>query len=273
MGKALVINGLVVNNPLCVVSIETSPLEIALKKYYAANNTINSEEKTALEALVQGLMDANLWGKFKYFYPMLGGTVDDMLIDVINPTDNDLLGLTTKEGLSIENRNIYALNRKNTEHMISDRAASLNLSDITFISNSNANNTGHHAVLLMSGSNKFGLVDCEANGFRYPVMKLYGMEVPNSTEASEVLNRNRTVMGIYKDGVCSVYNDNELYFSKQIEVSAKVINYARVLNTIRTNEVDKVRFGIVAIAEGFTQEEASAAYNVIERYLVTLGRR
>lgn len=58
MGKAIVIPGLVVNNPLVTVTFEG--VESVLAKYYAANSTINATEKA--------IYLAELFSPFEYSF-------------------------------------------------------------------------------------------------------------------------------------------------------------------------------------------------------------
>lgn len=109
MGKALVINGLSVSDPICEVTFMTA--DSVLRNYLLANSTINDTEKDALKAFVQGLIDADLWSKFKYFYPMLGSTVSDMVIDTVNPATEDIFSADTIEqhnGFVVSNRVLRA---------------------------------------------------------------------------------------------------------------------------------------------------------------------
>lgn len=82
MGKALVINGLVVENSLGTVMFKDA--NSVLAQYLTANSSINEVETVALKIFVQSLIDANLWKKFYAFYPMLGNTVADMKLDAVD---------------------------------------------------------------------------------------------------------------------------------------------------------------------------------------------
>ena len=90
MGKAIVIDGLQVTNPLCTVTFSGTPAENAISAYLAANTSINITEKEALGNFVEGLINANLWDKIKYFYPLLGDNVADAVLEVVSPSTEDL---------------------------------------------------------------------------------------------------------------------------------------------------------------------------------------
>lgn len=65
----------------CSVAIASSPTG-DLATYYAANQTIASADKTALNTLVTGMANAGLWPKVKRFYPVLGTTLHDLFLEV-----------------------------------------------------------------------------------------------------------------------------------------------------------------------------------------------
>ena len=85
MGKALVIEGLQVANPLCVVTIGEVTPDKVLANYLSANTSISETEKTALKVMVGTFIDNNLWSKIKIMLPICGASASDMLIDAVNP--------------------------------------------------------------------------------------------------------------------------------------------------------------------------------------------
>ena len=90
MGKALVVNGLSVSKPLMRVHLYMTQADIILADYLGKNISINDVEKDALKTFVNTLYEANLWGKMKYFYPIIGETVSDALLNVIDPLGDDI---------------------------------------------------------------------------------------------------------------------------------------------------------------------------------------
>ena len=126
MGKAIVIDGLQVTNPLCTVTFSGTPAENAIRAYLAVNTSINTTEKEALGNFVEGLINANLWDKIKYFYPLLGDNVADAVLEVVSPSTEDLFVDNTL-GLSVSSRKLIANNRPDSEVNTSARAQTLDM--------------------------------------------------------------------------------------------------------------------------------------------------
>ena len=102
MGKALVIEGLQVSNPLCVVTIGENTPERELSAYFAKNKGISTTEKNALISMVGTLMDNGIYSKIKSFYPIIGTSVADMIIDAKN-VDGDTIFSGGEERYSYDN--------------------------------------------------------------------------------------------------------------------------------------------------------------------------
>lgn len=65
----------------CSVAVSAAPAD-EIAAYYTANQTIADADKTAMNALVTGMSNAGLWAKVKRFYPLLGTTLHDLLLEV-----------------------------------------------------------------------------------------------------------------------------------------------------------------------------------------------
>ena len=72
MGKALVFDGITVSNPLRTITFAPETAEEWVNNY-ADVVTLTSGEKSALTTFVDTLMNNNLWGSVRDFFPMLGG--------------------------------------------------------------------------------------------------------------------------------------------------------------------------------------------------------
>lgn len=101
MGKALVVKGLKVNNPIGLVSFE-GIAPAALAAYYERNTSITEAQAESLNALVKTLIAEGLWDKLHYFYPFLGTTLEDMTLECVNTENEDLFATSGLSGLSVD---------------------------------------------------------------------------------------------------------------------------------------------------------------------------
>ena len=101
MGKALVVKGIKVNNPIGLVSLE-SVAPAALAAYYRRNTSITEAQAESLNILVKTLIAEGLWDKLHYFYPFLGTTLEDMTLECVNTENEDLFAMSGLSGLSID---------------------------------------------------------------------------------------------------------------------------------------------------------------------------
>ena len=101
MGKALVVKGLKVNNPIGLVSLE-GVAPAALSAYYERNTSITEAQAESLNALVKTLIAEGLWDKLHYFYPFLRNTLEDMTLQCVNTENEDLFATSGLSGLSVD---------------------------------------------------------------------------------------------------------------------------------------------------------------------------
>lgn len=101
MGKALVVKGLTVNNPIGLVSFE-GIAPAALAAYYERNTSITEAQAESLNTLVKTLIDEGLWDKLYYFYPFLGNTLEDMTLECVDTENEDLFALSGLTGLTVD---------------------------------------------------------------------------------------------------------------------------------------------------------------------------
>lgn len=103
MGKALVFNDIVVEDPLKQVTFVGEVVPVAIKQYILKlSQPISKKKVTALTTFYNALNNAGLWSKIRFLYPMYG-SVDDCahgLVgdDLIIPT-----GATYDKGLNLVN--------------------------------------------------------------------------------------------------------------------------------------------------------------------------
>lgn len=101
MGKALVVKGMKVNNPIGLVTFE-GMAPAALAAYYERNTSITEAQAESLNTLVKTLITEGLWDKLHYFYPFLGTTLEDMTLECVNTENEDLFAMGGLSGLSVD---------------------------------------------------------------------------------------------------------------------------------------------------------------------------
>lgn len=103
MGKALVFNDIVVEDPLKQVTFVGEIVPAAIKQYILKlSQPISKKKVTALTAFYNALNDAGLWSEIRFLYPMYG-SVDDCAHGLVG---DDLIipsGATYDKGLNLVN--------------------------------------------------------------------------------------------------------------------------------------------------------------------------
>lgn len=103
MGKALVFNDVVVENPLKQVTFVGELVPFAIKQYILKlSQPISKTKVTALTAFYNVLNDAGLWSQIRFLYPMYG-SVEDCAYGLVG---DDLIipaGATYDKGLNLVN--------------------------------------------------------------------------------------------------------------------------------------------------------------------------
>lgn len=279
MGKALVIKGLVVSNPLCVVSIEQNPVEKALGAYYAANTSINSEEKSALEAFVQGLIDNGLWAKVKALYPMLGNNVDDLILEVNG--ESELLG-GDKGTLSADGRNLSAnVGRTGKTSTVPQMLKNLDFGNLSiFASGSAPSHQGYgRNILLLSAVNNttFAL---QGNTYAYPSITCGSNSAPTqgTGEGQSGVQQSyleRIVAWSIKNGSAVVYKDGMRYASTDYAPTGNIERTVNILSNTKLSgsaEDQPYKYSFLAFADGMSDSEVSKFYELQLAFLQAVGK-
>lgn len=298
MGKAIVINDLVVSNPLTTVTFLST--ESILSKYYTANSTINADEKAALETFIEGILDAGLWRKILYFYPMLGSTVTDQILEVVDTDMEDLFntnlsGTLSTTGLSVVNRTLRSLNRSmsiGTDYPVinTTRIKSLSFSNMGIVSAMNYMGTTA-ADTPMGGTLRFMygqlISNCIATGlnyassssnYRYPEMYASGKSenVVYPTGSSDGGNNlsyaERILYADYNDTVATLYKDKTLYktgVNSAVTDSTNGYRLNSLLSNISEYNADN---GFLAITEHLTEGEWGTFYDILLPFLKAVGK-
>ena len=279
MGKALVINGLVVNNPLCVVSIDQSPIKKALGAYYAANTSINSEEKSALEAFVQGLMDNGIWTKVKALYPMLGSNVDDLILEVNG--ESELLG-GDKGTLSADGRNLSAnVGRTGGTSTVPQMLKNLDFGNLSIFASGSASEHQNYAryILNISSSNKQSM-GMQVNTYAYPFVKSGNVEAPTqgTNEGQSGIQQSyleRIVSWNIKNGSAVVYKDGVRYASTDYASAGNISRAVNILSNVKNHDSAKdqpYKYSFLAFADGMSESEIGKFYELQLAFLKAVGK-
>ena len=281
MGKALVIDGLQVTNPLCVVTIDATPADTALKAYYQANTSILDAEKTALNDLVNGLIDYEIWDKVKYFYPLIGGNVTDAILEGISPSTEDLFVAEGTTGLSIIDRVLNAGERplSGTHALpVGSRAKQLDPTKIGFIMAGRAANSSANwgqMVRFSSGTSLGFAIETHASNDKYEQLMAGSTNINNTASSVDVLER--VAFGNIKDGMGYVYRGTELRASAEVDLSSYNmvgLQTYGVLTNISNNVYTNYKYDFFAIVEGMTNEEwTTKFYPLLYSFLQAIGRR
>lgn len=280
MGKALVIKGLVVNNPLCVVSIDKSPIEKALGAYYAANTSINIEEKSALEAFVQGLIDNGMWAKVKALYPMLGSNVDDLILEVNG--ESELLG-GDKGTLSADGRNLSAnVGRTGATSTVPQMLNNLDFGNLSVFASGSA--PAHQAyaryILNISCSDNNQSMGMQINTYAYPSVQFGDVFAPTqgTGEGQSGIQQSyleRIVAWNIKNGSAVVYKDGVRYASTDYAPTGNIERTINILSNVKSSgsaEDQPYKYSFLAFANGMTESEIGKFYELQLAFLKAVGK-
>ena len=278
MGKALVVNGLSVSKPLMRVHLYMTQADIILADYLRGNTSINDVEKNALKTFVNTLYEANLWGKMKYFYPIIGENVSDALLNVIDPSGDDIFKNADVTNLTISNRtlivNTTSSYKGNT--IVGDRAKSLDINNISFISafTANINNTGMYVAMMGTqvGGGSIGINELASNAVLYSYIKdgygTYSFKTPSTSDVSRI--------------ACGTTSDSKahLFYKEDTPVESDVFTSPAATIISKGNKVleyvSSVEGGnplnFFAIGDGLTHSEWLLFYSALKTYLLALNR-
>lgn len=279
MGKAIVIDGLKVTNPLCTVTFSGTPVENALRAYLAANTSINSEEKYALEAFVQGLIDNSMWSKIKAFYPMLGNNVDDLILEVKG--ESELLG-NDKATFTADSRNLSAnVGRTGATSTVPQMLKNLDFGNLSIFASGNA--TVHQSysrnILYLSAVNNITF-SLQGNTYAYPSIicgsnsaPIQGLGEGQSGVQHSYLER--IVSWNTKDGVSTVYKDGVRYASTDYAPIGNIERTVLILSNVKSSgssEDQPYKYSFLAFADGMSESEISKFYELQLAFLKAVDK-
>ena len=264
MGKALVIEGLQVANPLRVVTLGEVTPDRVLANYLSANKSISETEKTALKAMVSTFIDNNLWSKIKVMLPICGTSASDMLIDAVNP-----------EGTIIANASRYSVN-DNKLKFTSEYSSTDNGTFANEISTNNLSiyygykrvSTGNSSAMNLNTIDSQSItLEATQGGIRQPVLTVNGTQISASTA---LLVDNRIICAKIEASSAHLYCNNQLLAEGACSINENKLG--TIINFSVCPTVD-MWATFMCMANGLTSEEEAIMYNAIDTFLTTIGKR
>lgn len=279
MGKAIVIDGLKVTNPLCTVTFSGTPAENALRAYLAANTSINATEQEALTYFVEGLIDNSMWSKIKAFYPMLGSNVDDLILEVNG--ESELLG-GDKGTLSADGRNLTTnVGRTGATSTVPQMLKNLDFGNLSiFVSgNSTVHQMYSRNILYLSAGNNttFSL---QGNTYAYPSITCGSNTAPiqGADEGQSGIQQSyleRIVAYNIKNGSAVVYKDGVRYASTDYAPIGNIAKAVNILSNVKLSgsaEDQPYKYSFLAFADGMSESEIGKFYELQLAFLKAVGK-
>ena len=279
MGKAIVIDGLQVINPLCTVTFSGTPAENALRAYLAANTSINTTEEEALTTFVGALIDANLWDKMSYFYPLLGNNLTDALLEVVSPSTEDLF-VNNTAGLSVSSRKLFSNDRQQSEITFApgSKIRGIEIYNIGMVLAGSAETTtsgaGQGTNFFMNNgtaSNTGFALQTSYDTYRYPTFSYNGTSINNPP--SDIYPRvKREVFGTINSGVGYLYDGTTQLATNNVTVptTGYIQSSYGVLRNQRTFDYE---YDFFAITNGMTPADWLVFHPLLMTFLQAVGKR
>lgn len=214
MGKALVVKGLKVNNPIGLVSL-VGAAPAALAAYYGRNTSITEAQAESLNTLVKTLIAEGLWDKLYYFYPFLGNTLEDMTLECIDTENEDLFALSGLSGLSVDGAFMSIDNTRDKSIVYPTSITVISPSDVSIIMAAGNPYINSPAFLDASkGSKRIDLTLFSGGGA--PMRMSCGVTENGSTSnitggALGTSTLERVVCGTINNGNGVIWNDKSKY--------------------------------------------------------------
>lgn len=266
MGKALVIEGLQVSNPLCVITIGENTPEHVLASYLSVNKSISESEKTALKAMVGTFIDNNLWSKIKVMLPICGTSASDMLIDAVNPGGTIIADASR---YSVDDNKLKFASQYDSSDIgtFANEISSTNLSIYYGYKIVSAGNG--KALYLENDSNQSIALEAINGGYNQPSISVDDTIIKASTS---LIDKNRILCAKIEVSNMSLYCNNQLLIegtcsindSKLIRIKHFSVSPAATADMLAT---------FMCMANGLTSNEETIMYNAIDTFLTTIGKR
>lgn len=265
MGKALVIEGLQVSNPLCVITMGENTPERELSAYLTKNKGISTTEKNALISMVGTLMDNGIYSKIKSFYPIIGTSVADMIIDVKNVDGNTIF--SGGEGRYSYDNGYLKCGTQLSSEDVYEIPFTLK-SEMSFFVGTKYKAFSNTSIATFFSDNG-NVVGFDERGGSY--VPLHVSFAGNDYTATAPYTDNNRVSSFTYDGhnIRLKVNGRSV---KNEPLSVESANITKVINTI-INIKGNVLGTFLCIADALTDAEENILYTAIDTFLTTIGKR
>lgn len=264
MGKALVIEGLQVSNPLCVVTIGENTPERVLANYLSANTSISETEKTALKVMVGTFIDNNLWSKIKVMLPICGSSASDMLIDAVNPKGTIIADASrySVDGNKLKFTSAY---NSTDSGIFANEISPYNLSiyyGYKFVSSANS-----RAVQFTTDTKQSINVEAINGGYKQPSLSVGDTIIKASTT---LIDTNRILCAKLEASSMSLYCNNQILAEGSCSINGNKLE--SIFNFSVSPSTD-MWATFMCMANDLTSDEETIMYNAIDTFLTTIGKR
>lgn len=264
MGKALVIEGLQVSNPLCVITIGENTPERVLASYLSVNKSISESEKTALKAMIGTFIDNNLWHKIKVLLPICGSSASDMLIDAVNPGGTIIADASR---YSVDDNKLKFASQYNSSDIgtFANEISTNNLSiyyGYKYVSAGNSN-----AISLYTIDSQNIRLEAISGGIRQPVLAVNNTSIKASTTLSV---DNRIICAKVEASSAHLYCNNQLLAEGACSINEDKLT--QIINFSVCSSAD-MWATFMCMANDLTSDEETIMYNAIDTFLTTIGKR
>lgn len=276
MGKALVIKGLEVLNPIAHVTIGGAGPSV-LSTYYKRNTSITDEQRESLNTLVKTLMAEGLWDKLYYFYPFLGSTIEDMTLECTDTENEDLFATSGLSGLSVDGAFMSIDNTRSTTIFYPTSATLISPSNVSFIMV-----TGNYNIQLpifMDAGNGMKRIELSANhGSGVPMRMSCGL-IEGGTSTSQIIGEKlgtgyleRVACGTINNGNGVIWNEKTKYAEGTGNTNFTIGRVGSIFVKASTQTDFNGKIAFFAMAQYMTEAEWGKFYDALLVFLKATGK-
>lgn len=264
MGKALVIEGLQVSNPLCVITIGENTPERVLANYLSVNKSISESEKTALKVMVGTFIDNKLWSKIKVLLPICGSSASDMLIDAVNPGETIIADASR---YSVDDNKLKFASQYNSTDK-GTFANEISTNNLSIYYGYKRLSTGNSRAMSLDTIDSQSIyLEATEGGIRQPTLTVNGTQIRASTA---LLVDNRIICAKIESSSAYLYCNNQLLAEGSCSINEDKLS--TITNFSVCSSVD-MWATFMCMANGLTSDEEAIMYNAIDTFLTTIGKR
>ena len=258
----------------CNASVSAAPAD-ELSAYYAANQTITQADQTALNALVTGMTTAGLWAKVKRFYPMLGTSLSDLLLEI---KDNSGKGLSDLSSTLTASTNAITTSASGSNMSGSSEDSMLiaanNVSFISLTDLTNAaNDVQTYSAKFADASSHYMTFSSSAGSY-----KKLSVAIKTETTSTHSYPSDNSIQSIVdRSAIVSVNGTAADYYVNGTKIGSLTIEdvgslYLNVPYKFLYNGTGAVH-KLLMITSALTESEALALSGLLDTFYVATGKR